>query len=245
MPTKLKTLVVIPSRYASTRLPAKPLLRETGKYMVQHVWEAAKRVKNADRVVIATDDERILLAAAEFGAEAVMTSSACRSGTDRVAETARKIPAELYINIQGDEPELEHTAVEKLISAMHASAKIEMGTIAVRRHYHKSLEDPSIVKAVVGADMRALYFSRSLIPHDRDGKGRAYYWHHLGVYAYRAEFLKRFVKMPPSVLEETEKLEQLRAVENGVRILVVPGKKVSQGIDTPKDYTAFVKRYKS
>ncbi len=237
----MKTAVIIPARYASTRLPGKPLLKKTGKFLIQHVWESARKISGVEKVIIATDDERIMEAAKSFGADAVMTSTDCRSGTDRAAEAAANLDADLIVNVQGDEPELDAKSVEKLIAAMSAEPDVPMGTLAVREDSADSLTDPAVVKVAADGRMRALYFSRSVIPYDRDG-GTAAYLRHVGVYAYRREALRRLVALDESPLEKAEKLEQLRALENGMEILVVETTHAPPGIDTPEDYEAFVRR---
>lgn len=240
----MKSVIVIPARYDSTRLPGKPLLRETGKYLIQHVWEAARKIKGPSRVIIATDDQRIIEAVKSFGAEAVMTSPECRTGTDRVAEVVKNLKTELIINLQGDEPEIDAPAVENLVRAMEENPNTPMGTLGVKHSAPEGLENPSVVKIAVGRNNMALYFSRALVPHHRDDGDEAY-WRHLGVYAFRRNFLREFVKMPSGLLEETEKLEQLRALENGARILVVEAERAAPGIDTPEEYAAFVERWKA
>jgi 3-deoxy-manno-octulosonate cytidylyltransferase (CMP-KDO synthetase) len=193
-------------------------------------------------VLIATDAPQIVEAAESFGARAVLTSSECRSGTDRVAEAAENVEADCIVNVQGDEPELDPNAVADLLAAMEKNPDVPMGTLAVCCASAQGLGDPAVVKVVVGRDMRALYFSRALVPHDRDAAGAAQYWRHVGVYAYRKEYLRTFVGYPAGRLEEAEKLEQLRALENGDAILVTEAVHAGAGIDTPEDYAAFVER---
>jgi 3-deoxy-manno-octulosonate cytidylyltransferase (CMP-KDO synthetase) len=230
-------LAVIPARLGSTRLPRKVLLRETGKYLVQHVWERVRRARSVGRVVIATDDEQVRAACLGFGAECMMTSPRHGSGTDRVAEVARRLRAKRIVNVQGDEPEADPGAIDRVIDALDEA---ELSTLAT-----PLLEDaanPNRVKVVLDRAGFALYFSRSLIPHPREPLLQPLL--HLGVYGYRSSALARWVSLPPSALERTEKLEQLRALEAGMRIrVVVRPTRWSGGIDTEADYRAFVRRY--
>jgi 3-deoxy-manno-octulosonate cytidylyltransferase (CMP-KDO synthetase) len=226
------------------RLPGKPLLAETGKPLVVHALEAARRARRASRVVVATDDRRIADAVRAAGGEAAMTSPSCRSGTDRVAEAARALPGEdVVLNVQGDEPEVEPEALDALAEAMEADAGIEMGTLAAPLAPGEE-SVPSVVKVVVDARGFALYFSRAPIPYRRDPAGPGRALHHVGVYAYRRAFLARFAAMPQTPLERTESLEQLRALENGVRVRVVPVDRAPPGVDTREDYEAFVRRWR-
>ncbi len=257
-------IAVIPARYASSRLPGKPLLRETGKYLIQHVWE---RVLQAQGPIqdfhVATDDPRVLDAVISFGGKAMMTRADHPSGTDRVAEVARALklaPSDWVINIQGDEPEIDAEALVRLASTLAQRGDdptAEIFTLASRfsddgpRSGPGSPADPNCVKVVVDSRSRALYFSRSLVPYPRATKGeadRASRWLlHLGVYAYRADVLMQIadrVKMPPSSLEEAESLEQLRWLEHGRSVFVLIVDPQAPGIDTPEDYAAFVRRAK-
>lgn len=236
-------LVVIPARLAATRLARKPLLRATGKYLVQHVWERASAIRSATALLVATDSEEIASAVREFGGEAVMTSSGCQSGSDRVAEAAETRGEELVVNLQGDEPEFEPADVDALVAAMRADASLPMGTLAAVAEAEE-LDQPSVVKVVRDRAGRALYFSRAAIPHDRGndhGAGVAAL-RHVGIYAFRREALLRFARLEPTPLELTESLEQLRALENGWDIAVVLGHRAPPGIDTPDDYDAFCAR---
>lgn len=259
----MSILGVIPARLKSTRLPRKVLLAETGKPLIQHVYEGARKARRIDRIVVATDDAEVVAACKAFGAEAVMTSPDCACGTDRVAEAAHKFPdAKLVLNIQGDEPEMNGVALDRLVAAMTApGCDAQMGTIATPWPMDVPVETPGFVKVVTDKNGYALYFSRSVIPHVRDaaagasavtaqtGKSgasvTALYRKHVGLYAYRREFLLEFATWPPSALELAESLEQLRAIEAGVRVLVTDAEYVGQEVNTPEDYAAFVKRYKS
>jgi len=234
---------IIPARYASTRLPGKPLLAETGRPLIQHVVDAVRRADGIDRVVVATDDERIAEAVAGFGGKAVMTSKSCRSGTDRLAEAAEVLglaDKDLVLNIQGDEPEIPVGCIEKLIELLR-TADAEMVTLATPLADDLA-DQPDKVKVVCDASGKALYFSRAKMPFDRDGDSAVRYRLHIGVYGYTAAFLKRFAALRPAPAEQAEKLEQLRALEHGFAIAVAVVDCDVAGIDTPEDYAAFVAR---
>lgn len=235
---------IIPARYHSTRLPGKPLLRDTGKYLVQHVWERAAQARSLDRLIIATDDEGICRAAAEFGAEARMTSAEHRTGTDRIAEVAADLPHDVVVNIQGDEAEIEPDAIDTAVGALDRAPGAVMATLASRTTDRSRAADRNVVKVVLDTDGGALYFSRAPIPHHRDADGEPVFLLHVGLYAYRRKFLLEFAGMPQTPLEQTEKLEQLRALENGRVIQVAETDYEALGIDTPADYQAFVQRYR-
>ncbi|MED5330257.1 MAG: 3-deoxy-manno-octulosonate cytidylyltransferase [Planctomycetota bacterium] len=236
----MRAAAVIPVRYDSRRLPGKPLLRETGQFLVQHVWESASKAKSLDSVIIATDDERIIEAATQFGATAIMTSADHRSGSDRVAEVAVNLDCELVVNIQGDEPEINPEDLDRLVDRMKSGDE-ELGTLAraFNAEEQDSWVDPHQVKVVLGSHNRALYFSRSPIPWGKDAEGA---FLHIGVYAWRRDALLQFSSTEPSPLERREKLEQLRALELGMSIAVVTTEHVALGIDTPEDYARFVER---
>jgi 3-deoxy-manno-octulosonate cytidylyltransferase (CMP-KDO synthetase) len=237
---------IIPARYASTRLPGKPLLAETGKPLIQHVVEAVRPAQRVDRVVVATDDRRILESVEGFGGEAVLTREDHVSGTDRLAEAAQILglaPLDIVVNVQGDEPDVPASCVDALVELLDGS-EAPMATLATPLATNQAT-DPNRVKVVLRDDGRALYFSRAAIPHDRDASGKAEHLLHLGLYAYRREFLERFAAMPPAALEETEKLEQLRVLAAGCDIAVGVVSYDGHGIDTPEDYTAFVARTKA
>lgn len=242
-----RALVVVPARLASTRLPRKVLLRDSGKYLIEHVWERARAARSAERVVLATDHPEVLAAARSFGAEAVLTSPEHPSGTDRVAEVARALGVtgdhELVVNVQGDEPELDPALIDRLVALMQDGAA-PMGTLAEPIGDPADLQRPQVVKVVLDRAGRALYFSRSLIPHpagDPDPDHPAL--RHVGIYAYRARFLQDFCRLAPAPLERREKLEQLRALWHGHAIQVgVVAPTGARGIDTPEDYQAFLER---
>lgn len=228
-----RVLLVIPARLASTRLPRKMLLKETGKYLVQHVHEKALLVRNADEVVVAADDPEIVRAVEGFGGIAVLTSPRHPSGSDRVAEIARKRPASLVVNLQGDEPEIDPLDVARLIDAMSDGA--EMGTLVFERLTEEEQRNPAVVKAVVEGDW-ATDFRREPTP----GAFR-----HVGIYAYRPDLLERLTKLEPTAREKERKLEQMRALDHGVRIRAARAARPGRGIDTPEDYAAFVRRYRN
>ena len=235
-----RAVAVIPARFASTRLPGKPLLAETGKPLIQHVYEQARACPRFERVLVATDDERIRDAVAGFGGEAVMTSPDHPSGTDRIAEAVRDVECDRVVNVQGDEPDADPAHFGQLIDLLDSS---EMATLAVPFDNNSDSQIPSRVKVVLDREGNALYFSRSRIPHENGAPSPALL--HLGLYAYRKPFLLKVVTLEPTPLERAEKLEQLRALEHGHKIRVgVVGGAPRGGIDTPEDYAAFVKRWK-
>jgi len=230
-----KVVAVIPARYAATRLPGKPLLKESGKYLVQHVYEAAASCRKIDRVVVATDDERIAQAVRSFGGEARLTSPAHPNGTSRIAEVAEQLDAEVVLNVQGDEPELPAHILESLVEA---AREAPMATLATPFTDLREADLPQRVKVVLDRTGHALYFSRSRIPHG-DGSPLL----HLGLYGFQRRFLLEFAKLPPAPLESAERLEQLRALEHGFRIKVgIVAWRSFGGIDTPQDYREFLKR---
>jgi len=247
----MKTVAVIPARYASSRLPGKPLLRETGRCLIQHVCEQVAAARGIDAVFVATDDERIASAVASFGGRAILTRADHPSGTDRICEALERIDGDddqIVLNVQGDEPEIEPAALEALIGRMRAEPGLNVATLAAPFPEELDPADPSAVKVVLDARGRALYFSRARIPHPRDPEPDdpvARPLLHLGVYAYRRGFLRRFASWPPGVLERIEKLEQLRLLERGEPIAVVRVERASVGIDTPQDYARFVARWRA
>ncbi len=253
--------VVIPARYASTRLPRKMLLRETGKSLLQHTYEAACGAKKPAGVIVATDHAEIACEVERFGGQFVMTSVDCQSGTDRVAEVARKMPrAEIFVNVQGDEPEMSPENIDRLIEMLEQNPSAPLATLATPIPSPEQLANPACVKVVFDDAGRALYFSRSPIPFVRDappfeesGGSTAsrpqppfndppIFFQHLGIYAYRRETLPKLTSLPPSSLERAEKLEQLRMLQSGGTILVGVVEHSAAGIDTPADYAAFVAR---
>jgi len=239
-------LAVIPARYASTRFPGKPLVDATGKPLIQHVVERVRGARRIGRVLVATDDSRIERAVQRFGGEVMMTSVDHPNGTARIAEVARRLGdsgPEVLVNVQGDEPEIDPTLIDRLVDGLLADAEAPMATLASPMEPTDDPADPNLVKLVVDRRGRAIYFSRAAIPFDRDrAGGAAPMLKHPGVYAYRRAFLPVYAALPPTPLEETEKLEQLRAIEHGYPIAVVLAEVRHQGIDTPEQYEAFVQR---
>jgi 3-deoxy-manno-octulosonate cytidylyltransferase (CMP-KDO synthetase) len=245
----MRTAIVIPARYASTRLPAKALLRQTGKYLVQHVYEQALRVRGVDTVIVATDDGRIVSAVESFGGRAVMTRNDHPSGSDRVAEVARSLDVDVVINLQGDEPLIDPASLEMLADLLRQDPRAEMATLAMPIADEETYRSPNCVKVVCGEGGRALYFSRSPIPYVRDGHpefGRSsLFLHHLGLYAYRRPALLTLSSLQPHPLEQLEKLEQLRALGHGWTIRVGVISHAGRGVDTPADYERFVAEYRT
>ncbi len=253
-----RVVAIIPARLASSRLPRKVLLAETGKPLIQHVYEGASRASRIDELVIATDHPEVVEACAKFGAKAILTSDACQSGTDRVAEAAGQLAdADLVLNVQGDEPEMDGSVLDVLVATMlERGRSADMGTVATPWPAEIPLETPGCVKLVVNRAGDAMYFSRSVIPHLRDSAaesaGRAtarsnplrphLFLRHIGIYAYWREVLLEFAAMPPSALELAESLEQLRALEAGKRIAVALAPYIGAEVNTPEDYAAFVAR---
>ncbi len=227
---------VIPARYSSTRLPGKALADIAGAPMVVRVWREAARARTLERVVVATDDDRIARAVAQAGGEAIMTSPAHASGTDRIAEVAGRIAAAIYVNVQGDLPFIEPADLDALVGPMRADEEIAMATLATPIADVCEWRNPNVVKVVCDGRGDALYFSRAPIPWPRDGGAPpAQARRHIGVYAYRRDFLLHFAGLEPGALERLEKLEQLRALERGLRIRVVASVAPSLEVDTPED----------
>jgi 3-deoxy-manno-octulosonate cytidylyltransferase (CMP-KDO synthetase) len=242
-----KCIAVIPARFASTRFPGKMLADRTGKPLIQHVWEQAKLAKRVDRVIVATDDQRIVDAVQGFGGEAVMTRSDHTNGTSRIAEIAQTIAAPILINVQGDEPDLDPALIDLAIATLMNGEHLDcpVATIAAPFAPGEDPANPNIVKVVVDRRGRALYFSRALIPFNRDGRslpGECGPFKHVGLYAYRRAFLQTYVNLPPTTLEQAEKLEQLRTLEHGYAIAVAVAEAHHHGIDTSEQYEAFVQR---
>ncbi|MFQ5844205.1 MAG: 3-deoxy-manno-octulosonate cytidylyltransferase [Planctomycetota bacterium] len=225
-------LLVIPARLHSTRIPRKVLLRETGKPLIQHVWEQAERVRRAGLVVVAADHPEIVEAVEAFGGRVELTDPGHRSGSDRVAEVARRHDADVVVNLQGDEPEFDPADVDRLIEVMEAEREVELATLVLGGLTEAEQADPALVKAVVQQGW-AVDFRRDPTP------GAA---GHLGIYAFRAAFLQEFTSLRPTRREEERRLEQLRALDHGHRIRAVPARRRFAGIDTPEDYAAFVRR---
>lgn len=255
----MNAVAVIPARFAAVRFPGKPLKNETGKYLIQHVVEQARAARTLARVIVATDDARIADAVRSFGGEAMMTREDHQSGTDRVAEVAERLDAEIVLNVQGDEPEMAPDNIDRLVRMMAERADAPIGTVACPfpadcpRQGAGSPHDPNCVKVVLDARARALYFSRAIIPFPRDltNQGRlaeldpSAYLLHLGIYGFRRATLLELARLRPTTIETTERLEQLRWLEHGYDIAVAVGARPSGGIDTPEDYAAFVARWRA
>lgn len=242
-----RIITVIPARYNSVRFPGKMLASATGKPLIQHVWERAQESRLATEVWIATDDPRIESAAKAFGARCVMTRSDHPNGTSRIAEAVAQSQAQVVVNVQGDEPEMDAHVIDAAIEALLGDPSAQVSTVVSPFMAGDDPANPNIVKCVVGKASQALYFSRSPIPFDRDGRGNmapALPRKHVGIYVYRREFLERFVALAATPLEQTEQLEQLRILEHGFRIAVVQREVHSQGIDTPEQYEQFVERHR-
>lgn len=227
----MRTVIVIPARYGSSRLPGKPLADLHGKPMIQHVFERACQVPGIEQVVVATDDQRVADAVAAFGGYAVLTSTDHVSGTDRLVEVRKMVPADLYINLQGDEPLIRPEDVALLVDGMRSRASIQVGTLCHPIPAEEA-SNPNCVKVVLSAEGEAMYFSRSPIPYARDA-ATARYLKHVGVYAYRREVLQRYSQLPQSMLEQTEVLEQLRLMEAGIRLHAFKVAPTGPGVDTP------------
>jgi 3-deoxy-manno-octulosonate cytidylyltransferase (CMP-KDO synthetase) len=230
-------LVVIPARYASSRLPGKALLEIGGRPMVQWVYDVARRVPVVDRVVVATDDERVATAVQRFGGEAVMTDPRHPSGTDRVAEAARRLGGDIVVNLQGDEPLIDPQVVGAAIQPLLIDATLDMASLRTPIRDFRDWRDPNVVKVVSAENGDALYFSRAPIPYPRaDGEAiPPPLFKHLGLYVYRNDFLQRLTRLPPTPLERVERLEQLRVLEAGYRIRMVETDEDSIGVDTQAD----------
>jgi 3-deoxy-manno-octulosonate cytidylyltransferase (CMP-KDO synthetase) len=255
--------IVIPARLASTRLPRKLLLAETGKPLIQHTYEAAQKARRPGGVCVAADCEEIAVVVRGFGGQVVLTSPHCTSGTDRIAEVATQLGnVDILVNVQGDEPELSGHAIDLVVDLLQRNPAINMATLATPIRSREKLDDPACVKVVmtevctegtgVGPKtFRALYFSRAAIPHAREWRDDyllaepPHFFQHLGLYAYRRDFLLQLAQLPRTPLERLENLEQLRALENGHEILVGIVDEPTIGIDTPADYAAFVQRYRN
>ncbi len=244
-----RSQIIIPARLASTRLPRKLLLRETGKTVLQHTYESASRARKPLGICVAADHEEIADEVRRFGGQAFLTDPAAASGTDRVAEVARQMPdADIVVNVQGDEPEIAAEAIDLAIQLLEDRPDAVMSTLATPIRTREQLDEPSCVKVVFDAGYRALYFSRSPIPHARQWEDSLladnppHFYQHIGLYAYRREFLLQLTQIPRSDLEKLESLEQLRVLSAGFTILVGVVSEPTIGIDTEKDYRAFVRR---
>ncbi len=251
--------IVLPARLASTRLPEKLLRQVAGKSVLQHTYEAASHATAGEGIVVAVDDERIAKEVDRFGGRWLMTSQSCASGTDRIAEVAEAMPEiEVFINVQADEPEIDPNVIDLVASLLILDPLAEMATAGTPIRDLSSLQDPSCVKIVMARESaqdggagkgRAVYFSRAAVPFVREGVTQGHldaepplFWHHIGLYAYRRKFLRWFAAAQPSMLEQAERLEQLRAIEADKRIVVARVESATPGIDTQADLDAFAKR---
>ena len=234
----MKVLCVIPARYASTRLPGKPLSMIAGKPMIQHVYERACQAKLPNEVVVATDNELVEKAVLDFGGKAVMTSPDHPSGTDRLAEVALMYPdVDVIVNVQGDEPMIPPEVIDRLAEAFNGDVDLNMATMKVVMD-EEDYENPAAVKVVTDQQGYALYFSRSLMPYPRNKPEGFKVFKHVGIYAYRRNFLLKYAALAPTPLEKAESLEQLRALENGYKIKVLESDFQGIGVDTPEDLAA-------
>ncbi len=244
----MAVVAIIPARFDSTRLPGKPLARIGGKPMIQHVYESTSKAKGLDRVLVATDDRRVEETVRGFGGEVLMTSKHHASGTDRLAEVARKIKADWFVNVQGDLPFIQSDTIMRAIRPMRRDRSIPMGTVGTPIFDEAEWRDPNIVKVLTDRKGFALYFSRSPIPYVRNGavdlngnklmrgsKRRLWGSRHVGLYVYRRDFLLKFARLRPTALEQIESLEQLRALAYGHRIFVATADERSVEVDTPED----------
>jgi len=244
----MAVVAIIPARYGSTRLPGKPLARIGGKPMIQHVYESTAKAKGLDRVLVATDDRRVEETVRGFGGEVLMTAKHHASGTDRLAEVARKIKADWFVNVQGDLPFIQSDTIMRAVRPMRRDRSIPMGTVGTPIFDEAEWRDPNIVKVLTDRKGFALYFSRSPIPYVRNGvvdlngnrlmrgsKRRLWGSRHIGLYVYRRDFLLKFARLRPTALEQIESLEQLRALAYGHRIFVAIADERSVEVDTPED----------
>jgi 3-deoxy-manno-octulosonate cytidylyltransferase (CMP-KDO synthetase) len=232
-----RVIVVIPSRYASTRLPGKPLVPLAGKPMVQHVYERAKQAQTVHRVIVATDDQRIVEAVTAFGGEARMTRADHRTGTERIAEVAVHEPGDVFVNVQGDEPLIDPAAIDTAVGALLEEPQAQIATVATPIRHAGDIMDPNVVKTVLDFDGNALYFSRAPIPWIRDTQQKLHvkYWKHLGLYVFQREALLEYSTLPQGELEKIEQLEQLRWLENGWKIRVAEVVHDAVSVDIPED----------
>ncbi len=240
----MKAAGVIPARLGSTRFPEKVLRLIAGKPMIQHVWERASKAKALAELIVACDDARVQACVQGFGGKAVMTRADHPNGTSRIGEIAAAVQADIFVNIQGDEPLMDPANIDALVKVFENHAEMQAATLAVQKTDAKGFFNPNVVKVVCDVMGNALYFSRAPLPYDRDGTGGAYL-KHLGIYAYRRDFLLQFVNWKPGHLEQIEKLEQLRILERGIKIRVVTTRNDSPGVDTPEDLEAVEKILKT
>lgn len=234
-----KVVVVIPARYASTRLPGKPLVSLAGRPMIEHVFLRARQAQTVERVIVATDDARIADAVKAFGGEAVMTRSDHRTGTERVAEVAAREEGDVFVNVQGDEPLIDPVSIDTAVGALLEEPAAQLATIATPLRHMGDIMDPNVVKTVLDFEGNALYFSRAPIPWVRDTQSRVHvkYWKHLGLYVFQRGALLEYPTLPLGELERVEQLEQLRWLENGWKIRVAEVAHDAASVDVPEDVT--------
>jgi 3-deoxy-manno-octulosonate cytidylyltransferase (CMP-KDO synthetase) len=235
--SKPYVVAVIPSRYGSTRLPGKPLVSLGGKPMVQRVYERAKLAAQVDRVVVATDDQRVMDAVKAFGGEVRMTRTEHRTGTERIAEVAAHEKGDVFVNVQGDEPLIDPVAIDTAVQALLEEPPAQVATVATPIRQAADIMDPNVVKAVLDFDENALYFSRAPVPWVRDTqqKVHVHYWKHLGLYVFQRDALLEYPTLPQGELERVEQLEQLRWLENGWKIRVAEVEHDAVSVDVPAD----------
>ena len=243
---RTRILGVIPARFASSRFPGKALAYLAGKPMVQHVWERASMARYLNDLVVATDDERIASVVRKFGGRVRLTSPAHVSGTDRLAEVASAETASIYVNIQGDEPLIDPEAIDAAVLSLNGDESVVMSTLKKQIHDPAMILDTNIVKVITNLSGDAIYFSRCPIPYERDGRSaEPLYYKHIGLYVYRRDFLLHYPDLTIGPLERAERLEQLRALENGYRIRVVNTEYESLGVDTPDDLSRLIELFSS
>jgi len=237
-----RAIGIIPARYGATRFPGKLLASLGGRTVIEHVYRRSQQARELDEIFVATDDDRIALAVKSFGGNVIRTSSDPTTGTERIAEACRELPAEVVVNIQGDEPFLDGEMIDLVVKELRENPELVVVTLMKKIASDAELLDPNLVKVVVDRDGFALYFSRSPIPHGETARRVAY--KHIGLYGYRRDFLSRFTSLPVGPLEIEEHLEQLRVLENGYRIKVLETDRDTIGIDTPEDLERARKRIK-
>jgi 3-deoxy-manno-octulosonate cytidylyltransferase (CMP-KDO synthetase) len=242
----LKSIVVIPARYDSSRFCGKVLACDTGKFLVQHTYERVLCAKTVSKVLVAVDSEKVFNACASFGADCVMTSNRHKSGTDRIAEAVKDIDADIVINVQADEPEIDPDCIDTLYRLLESRPDASMATLVTPIKNPAWINDVNVVKTILDINRYAIYFSRLPIPYNRDKKApeQSLMYRHLGIYAYRKDFLMEITALAQTPLEKCESLEQLRALENGYKIITSVVEHYAEGIDTEEQYKTFVERYK-
>ncbi|KUP05557.1 3-deoxy-manno-octulosonate cytidylyltransferase [Bacillus coahuilensis m2-6] len=231
----MKVTVIIPARYGSSRLPGKPLINILDKPMIHHVYENCKKSSYVNRVIVATDDQRIKDTVESFGGECFLTSVSHQTGTDRIAEVAEQISSDIILNVQGDEPLLKSTHIDELIKPLLKNEKISMATLKTRINSHGDIHNVNIVKVITNKNNEAIYFSRSPIPYNRENNPNVSYYKHVGIYAYRKKYLLNYKNLKESMLEDVEILEQLRAIENGDKIYIAEIFDTLHGVDVEED----------